>query len=65
MRSGARIYNKTFIITKHVECKKCAVCGKALRTQNKSGLCYLDLHIEYTINYRHQLLNKLKESRVV
>ena len=41
MRHGARI-NVTYLrpdVFRKVQCKRCVACEKALRSENKSGLC--------------------------
>ena len=39
---------------RNVNFKKCVVCGKALHSNNKSGLCSSDSHAEYVLNYKEQ-----------
>ena len=36
------------------KCRKCVVCGKALRSENKSGLCSMDYNKESTMNRNNQ-----------
>ena len=37
-----RLKVKTTLKLKNNKCKKCVVCGKALNSNNKSGLCSMD-----------------------
>ena len=57
MRHGARI-NMQYLQNRFKKCKKCVVCGKALRSENQSGLCNKDTHIEFVLNYNNQIIKK-------
>lgn len=60
MRHGARI-NRKFLMNRSKKCKKCVVCGKALRPENQSGLCSMDLSRESTLNWNHQIAKGQEE----
>lgn len=54
MRKGARIQKGFLLINKFKKCKKCVVCGKAVRTENKTSLCSIHYYMEYRLNTIHQ-----------
>ena len=45
---------RAFLCKKDCKCKKCVVCGKALRYENETGLCSSDLSRERVLCYYHQ-----------
>jgi len=47
--------NKKFLLKNTFQkCKKCAVCGKAIRSNNESGLCSNHLMLERCLCHYHQ-----------
>ena len=51
-----QLHKKKFLIPKGHKPERCAVCGKALRVENKVGLCSLHFDREYYLNKYHQVL---------
>lgn len=50
MRHGARINNNKYLKNRFLKCEKCVVCEKALRKENKCGLCTIHYCVEYYKN---------------
>jgi len=40
-RVGKSVHNLSFLGRKNVKVKRCGNCGKALHSENKSGLCVM------------------------
>ena len=60
MGSGARINNLKFVgRKKEVKTKRCVVCLKSLRVQNKSDLCSKHFTMEWILNHYYQIKKKV------
>lgn len=58
---GPGLRAKHWLGRKETKCKKCVVCGTALHSHNKSGLCSGDSTLEFNKNLFHQRIGTWEE----